>query len=194
MSRFFRQAGDSDSDTESSEEELISSGDEDAGLPKPAAPAKPMSRFLRTAGDASDSDSDSSEEEESDESDDDDEARGPKKSKFLHTGSDDEESDEDVKRVVKSAKDKRLEEMETTSKAMDNAIKINDWITISSGVCIKKKICMACLSHVLSLIKKIPSRIQKNTINLFAWCNDNRTYQNPCLLCLSALYSISSLL
>lgn len=111
MSRFFRQAADSDSESSDSEESLLSS-DEDASPAKPAAPAKTaMSRFLRTAN-ASDSSSSSSESE---------------------SDSDEEESDEEIKRVVKSARDKRLEEMEATGKAMDNALKINDWIAISSG-------------------------------------------------------------
>lgn len=34
--------------------------------------------------------------------------------------------------VVKSAKDKRLDEMEATIKVMDNAAKINDWVAISN--------------------------------------------------------------
>jgi len=111
MSRFFRQAADSDSESSDSEESLLSS-DEDASPAKAAAPAKTaMSRFLRTAN-ASDSSSSSSESE---------------------SDSDEEESDEEIKRVVKSARDKRLEEMEATGKAMDNALKINDWIAISSG-------------------------------------------------------------
>ena len=109
------------------------SGDD---APKPAAPAKPKSRFLRSGG-SSDSES-SSEEEEEEESDDSDEeqkpaAPGQKVSRFLATGSDDEDSDEEVKRVVKSAKDKRLEEMEATGTAMNNALKINDWTAISTG-------------------------------------------------------------
>ena len=62
MSRFFRQAGDSDSDSESSDEELMSSEDE-----APKAAAKPaMSRFLRTGADSDssdDSDSDSEDDE-----------------------------------------------------------------------------------------------------------------------------------
>jgi len=133
MSRFFRQAADSDSESSDSEESLLSS-DEDASPTKPATPAKPaMSRFLRTAN-ASDSSSSSSESEDEDESDDEGVMhKGEKpKSRFLRD-SDEEESDEEVKRVVKSARDKRLEEMEATGKAMDNALKINDWITISSG-------------------------------------------------------------
>ena len=133
MSRFFRQAVDSDSESSDSEESLLSS-DEDASPAKTAAPAKPaMSRFLRTAN-ASDSSSSSSESELEDEDDSDDAQKEAKpKSRFLRD-SDEEESDEDVKRVVKSARDKRLEEMEATGKTMDNALKINDWIAISSGV------------------------------------------------------------
>ena len=133
MSRFFRQAGDSDSESEESDEELMSSGDEDAPTTKPATTAaKPaMSRFLRTAGsESSSSDSDSDDEDE--DSDASDDEGKPKKSKFLRS---DSEGEDDVKRVVKSAKDKRLDEMEATGKTMDNALRINDWIAISNGTC-----------------------------------------------------------
>ena len=111
------------------------SGDEAA---KPAASAKPKSRFLRTGGT---SDSESSSEEESDESEEEQKTApgGQKVSRFLATGSDDEDSDEEVKRVVKSAKDKRLEEMEATGNVMNNALKINDWTAISTG-----ELCLAC--------------------------------------------------
>ena len=133
-SRFFRQAGDSDSDSESSDEESLTSGDEAS---KPAAPAKPKSRFLRSGGSSGSdaSSSSSSSEEESDDSDEEQKpaAGGQKISRFLNTGSDDEDSDEEVKRVVKSAKDKRLEEMEATGNSMNNALKINDWTAISTG-------------------------------------------------------------
>lgn len=131
VSRFFRQAGDSDSETESSDEESLISGDE---APKPAAPAKPKSRFLRSGG-SSDSESSSEEEEETDSSDEEKKAAptAQKVSKYLATGSDDEDSDEEVKRVVKSAKDKRLEDMEATGNTMKNALKINDWTAISAG-------------------------------------------------------------
>jgi translation initiation factor 3 subunit C len=130
MSRFFRQAGDSDSDTEESDEELLTSGDEDAAAPKAAA--KPaMSRFLRTAGsDSSSSDSESSDEDESEMSDE--EPTQKKKSRFMRGDSDEDSEDEDVKRIVKSTKDKRLEEIEATGKVMDNALKINDWVAISN--------------------------------------------------------------
>lgn len=135
MSRFFRQAGDSDSDTdtESSEEELMSSGDEAPSKPS-AASSKPtgMARFLRTADDSDSSDSDSDDDDDSDGSDEEEKAT-KKKSRYLVGGDDDDDSDEDVKRVVKSAKDKRLEEMEATGKIMENALKINDWVAISNG-------------------------------------------------------------
>ena len=130
VSRFFRQAGDSDSDTESSDEESLMSGDDAS---KPTTSAKPKSRFLRSEGSSA---SESLSEEESDEESEDEDkpaAAGQKVSRFLATGSDDEDSDEEVKRVVKSAKDKRLEEMEATGTSMNNALKINDWIAISTG-------------------------------------------------------------
>ena len=134
MSRFFRQAADSDSESSDSEESLLSS-DEDASPAKPAAPAKPaMSRFLRTANASDSSSSSESESEDEDESDDEGVAsKGAKPKPSFLRDSDEEESDEEVKRVVKSARDKRLEEMEATGKAMDNALKINDWIAISTG-------------------------------------------------------------
>ncbi|KAM5531641.1 hypothetical protein V8D89_014693 [Ganoderma adspersum] len=132
MSRFFRAAGDSDSDSSSSEEEELMSSDDDA--PKQAAPAaKPaMSRFLKSAGD-SDSDESSDEEESEMSSDEEEQAQAkPKLGRFVHGASSEDESDEDVKRVVKSARDKRLDEMEATGKSMDNALKINDWVAIST--------------------------------------------------------------
>jgi translation initiation factor 3 subunit C len=128
-SRFFRKADDSDSDSESSDEESLTSGDE---APKPPAAEKPKSRFLRSGG-SSDSGS-PSEEEDSDSSE---EERKPTAAtsgpSAYPVGSDDEDSDEEVKRVVKSAKDKRLEDMETTGNVMNNALKINDWTAIATG-------------------------------------------------------------
>lgn len=113
MSRFFRPAGDSDSESEESEDELMSSGDEDAPPVKPSTTtaARPaMSSFLKKAGSES-SDSDSSEESDTD--------------------SEEEESRPNVR--IMSAQEKRLSEMEATGKVMDNALKINDWVTISNG-------------------------------------------------------------
>lgn len=116
----------------------MSSGDE-GSAPKAttSSAAKPMSRFLRTAGDSSDSSESESEEDESEMSSDEEDEAKPKRSRFLKTGSDQESSDEEEgKRVVKSAREKRLEEMEASGKMMDNALKINDWVAISNGVSI----------------------------------------------------------
>ncbi|KAJ2922019.1 hypothetical protein H1R20_g15078, partial [Candolleomyces eurysporus] len=117
MSRFFRQAGDSDSDseTESSEDEIMSSEDEAPARPA-ATTAKPaMARFLKTAG--SDSSSSSS-DDDSDDDDDDEEESG-------------DDEDKPGARIL-SAQEKRLKEMEATGKAMDNGLKINDWSAISN--------------------------------------------------------------
>ncbi|KAF8919978.1 eukaryotic translation initiation factor 3 subunit 8 [Mucidula mucida] len=130
MSRFFRQAGDSDSDSEESDDELMSSGD-DAPKAAPTAAKPVMSRFLRTAGSDS-SDSDDSDDSESDSDDSDEKPR--KSSKFLRSDSEDEDSEEEGKAGVRimSAQERRLAEMEATGKAMDNALKINDWVAISN--------------------------------------------------------------
>ncbi|EPS99819.1 hypothetical protein FOMPIDRAFT_1123647 [Fomitopsis schrenkii] len=107
----------------------MSSDDEGAAKAPAAKPA--MSRFLRTGGSGSDSDdSDSDSEEESEMSQD--EGQQQRRSRFLRTESDGEDSDEEATRVVKSARDKRLEEMEACGKTMDNAVKINDWVAISN--------------------------------------------------------------
>ncbi|TIB65814.1 hypothetical protein E3P77_00016 [Wallemia ichthyophaga] len=129
---FFRRAGSSsESDSSSEEEELLSSsGSEDEEAPPQKQESKPMSRFLKTAGGDSSSSSESSDEEDSDDSDDD---EAPKKSKFLKGAqSDDSDQEEDTKKIVKSAKDKRVEEMESIIKSLDNAHKISDWAAINT--------------------------------------------------------------
>ena len=109
------------------------SSDEEAP-PKPAAAAKPtgMARFLKgAASSSSSSESESEEESEEDES----EEEKPKKPKnrFLVGADASDESDEDVKCVVKSASEKRQEELEAVGKTIENALKINDWVAISNG-------------------------------------------------------------
>ena len=42
--------------------------------------------------------------------------------------------EEEEKRVVKSARDKRLGEMEASGKIINNALRINNWIAIPNGV------------------------------------------------------------
>jgi translation initiation factor 3 subunit C len=132
MSRFFRQAGDSDSESSESDDELMSSGDDDVPQkPVASTSAKPaMSRFLRTAGsDSSDSDSDEDSDSDSD---------GPPRRSGLPLR--DESGDEDLDDAdapgvrIKSASERRLDEMKATGKLMENALRINDWVAISNGM------------------------------------------------------------
>lgn len=141
MSRFFkRQADSSDSESSSSEEEeLLSDDSGDEPKAKPTTSAKPMSRFLKkTGGDDSDSSSSSGSESDDDHDNDGDGTRQPKKaSKFLVKGdasSSGSESDDDVKVVVKSARDKRLEELDALGRTIENAVRINDWVAINNGI------------------------------------------------------------
>jgi translation initiation factor 3 subunit C len=112
MSRFF-QGSDSDSDTSSSEESVSFSEQEDEVQSEGGSEME-----------------DESEEEESDE-----EERGAmaRRDYFLRGAQSDESDEEEGRRVVRSAKDKRLQEIETTTKAIENGGKINDWVLISNG-------------------------------------------------------------
>lgn len=117
MSKFFKAAGDSSSESSSSDEEELYSD--------PEAEQK--------SEDESEEESDEDEEEEEGESSDED---GDKTgvNKFLRDQESSEESEDEEKvTVVKSAKDKRLEELEGVVKLIDNARKINDWSSISTG-------------------------------------------------------------
>ncbi|KAL8963974.1 MAG: hypothetical protein Q9183_004801, partial [Haloplaca sp. 2 TL-2023] len=114
MSRFFT-AGDSSSESSSSDEEELYSDRE----------AEEKSE------EESEEESDEEEEEDEESSSDDDTKGGV--SKFLRDVASSEESeDEDKVTIVKSAKDKRLEELEGVVKLIDNARKINDWSSIST--------------------------------------------------------------
>lgn len=112
MSRFFYGGG-SDSDSSSSDEEELYSDREEEKQ----------------------SEEESSEEEDSSEAESEDEAGGETgANRFLRNVSESEESEDEEKvTVVKSAKDKRLEELEGTVKLIENAEKINDWAVISAG-------------------------------------------------------------
>lgn len=120
MSRFFH-GGDSDSESSSSDEEELYSDHEKAEASEEESDAA-----------AEDSDDDSSS--------DDDEGKGTGANRFLKPSGggaaedSDESEDEDRATVVKSAKDKRLEEVEGTIRLIDNAEKINDWAVISTGL------------------------------------------------------------
>ena len=119
MSRFFH-GGDSDSESSSSDEEELYSDREQA--------------------EASEEESDEEQTDSEDESSSsDDEGKGTGANRFLKPsggGAEDSEESEDEDRVtvVKSAKDKRLEELEGTIRLIDNAVKINDWPVISTGL------------------------------------------------------------
>ncbi|KAI9725309.1 MAG: Translation initiation factor 3 subunit c [Chrysothrix sp. TS-e1954] len=129
MSRFFH-GSDSSSESSSEEEELLSgeegSGEESKSKPKP----KP-----KAAADSSEEESSSEEdddESDSDESSDEEGATGV--NRFLRSDDEDESSaeEEDKVTVVKSAKDKKYEELEGTVRLIENAEKIGDWAVISS--------------------------------------------------------------
>jgi translation initiation factor 3 subunit C len=116
MSRFF-QGSDSDTDSSSSSDEEIYSdqddeeqSDDDLGM--------------------DDEDEDESEAEGSGEED----QGAQRRNIFLRGAVSDESDEEEGKRVVRSAKDKRLQEIEATTKLIENGGKINDWVVISNGI------------------------------------------------------------
>ena len=117
MSRFFA-AGDSSSESSSSEEEELYS--DDGGERQP--------------GGQHESSGEESEEDEGEDESSSEEGGPVGVSRFLRdaASSEDESSDSDTPKVVKSAKSKRLEELEGVIKLIDNAVKINDWSSISN--------------------------------------------------------------
>lgn len=116
MSRFFT-AGDSSSESSSEDEEELYSDDETAQNPAEESSSE-----------------EEEEEEEEDVSSSSDEGGKTGQSKFLRDAvSSDESEDEDKVTIVKSAKDKRLEELEAVVRVIQNALKINDWSSIATG-------------------------------------------------------------
>ncbi|RAH51065.1 translation initiation factor eIF3 core subunit c [Aspergillus brunneoviolaceus CBS 621.78] len=113
MSRFFYGGGSDSESSSSDEEELYSDREEE---------------------EQSEEESSEEEEDSEDESSSEDEGAGKTgASRFMRNVSDSEESEDEEKvTVVKSAKDKRLEELEGTIKLIENAEKINDWAVIST--------------------------------------------------------------
>ncbi|KAL2218119.1 eukaryotic translation initiation factor 3 subunit 8 N-terminus-domain-containing protein [Thermoascus aurantiacus ATCC 26904] len=113
MSRFFHGGASDSESTTSDEEELYSDRDEEE----------------LSEEESSEEEEESSEEESSEEET----AGRTGASRFMRDVSESEESeDEDRVTVVKSAKDKRLEELENTVRLIENAMKINDWAVIST--------------------------------------------------------------
>lgn len=116
MSRFFRGGDDSSSESSSEEEDLYSDEEQQQA--------------------EEESEEESSEEggAEEDSSDDDDIKTGA--DRFLKgASSDEDESDEEVRSKVKSAKDKRFDELDGIIKLIENAKKIDDWGSIATGRC-----------------------------------------------------------
>ena len=107
-----------------------------------------MSRFFRGGSDSETDDDEIISSEEEEESEDDhisegsseDETTKPTagfaaRSRFLKdVVSDSEDSDIDEKKEVKSAKDKKLDALESSVKTIENAKKINDWVAIQNGM------------------------------------------------------------
>lgn len=113
MSRFFRGGDDSSTDSSSDEEELYSEEEEEE--------QKQDSQEESSEADSDDSSSD--------------EEGGKGINKFLKdASSDSEDSDDDVRAKVRSAKDKRLDELESSIKQIENGQKNGDWTLISAGM------------------------------------------------------------
>jgi translation initiation factor 3 subunit C len=116
MSRFFRGGDDSSSESSTDEEELYSTSEEE---------------------EEEEQEQESSEEEEEEEEESSEDEAGPQKkglSRFLvdQAESESEESDLEGTTKVKSAKDKRFDELEATITAIQNGQKINDWGSIAN--------------------------------------------------------------
>ncbi|EDO16512.1 hypothetical protein Kpol_513p28 [Vanderwaltozyma polyspora DSM 70294] len=135
MSRFFAASYEYDSASSSSEEDLLSSSEEELLSSSSLSEEESDDSFFNDSESESDFDSDDSDAK----------PYGPdwfKKQEFRRGGgggnkflkgasySDSDESDEASKKVVKSAKEKLLDEMQTSSGKIDAAELTNDWITI----------------------------------------------------------------
>jgi translation initiation factor 3 subunit C len=116
MSRFF-QGSDSDTDSSSSSDEEIYSDQEDE----------------EQSDDDLEMDENDEDESEAEGSGEEDEG-AQRRNIFLRGAVSDESDEEEGKRVVRSAKDKRLQEIEATTKLIENGGKINDWVVISNGI------------------------------------------------------------
>ena len=151
----------------------MSSGDE---APKPAQAKTPMSRFLKT-GSGSDSSSSSDDDDESGDDSDDDRgghaAPQAKKSRFIKGGadSDSDESSDEEKRVVKSARDKRLEELQAIGQNIENKLKIGDWVATSNGRRLVEAIGHSSCKHYADLTAQ-------SMISWHAWSRNGRTSLN----------------
>ncbi len=105
-SRFFARGSSSEEETTESETEETSTEEETSSE--------------EDSSSGSESESDSEEEQSG-------------VNRFLVSDSDEDSESEDARRVVRSAKDKRVEELGQTVEEIRNKMKINDWIGISTN-------------------------------------------------------------
>ena len=156
-SRFFRAI--SDSESESSEEEELLSDNEQKEV-KPSTKSK-----AGRGSDDDDSEEDDSEEDESEEDEDeeDEEEEAPQQarkpmSRFMRDVDESEsESEEEAPKVIKSAKDKRLDEFQNSVHSIENAQRIDDWMTISKEFDTLLRLC----DRQRTLNESIPSSFVK---------------------------------
>ena len=137
---FFRKVSESESESDS-DEERMSDYEEDAEKKETTAAPPKKSAFTKggASGSSDEDESDDDDDDDDDEGDSDEESGeekqgGPKKaSRFLRGAIDDSDSEDDVKKVIKSAKDKRVDEMDAIVRTIENAQRIDDWVAISKG-------------------------------------------------------------
>jgi translation initiation factor 3 subunit C len=122
-SRFFSHGDSSSSESDSDEEELYSDDEQ-----------QNKAKAEDSEDDSEDDDDDDDDSDDSDSSSDSD-VGGRGASRFLRTDVDvdSDESDEEKVTVVKSAKDKRFDELEGTIRLIENAEKISDWNTANDN-------------------------------------------------------------
>jgi translation initiation factor 3 subunit C len=127
MSRFFRGGDDSSSESSSDEEDLSLSEEEET-----------TTKDQQSEDESSDDfDDDDDESEESSDDDDGDKPKGLSRFLLDQDSSESEEEDVEATTKVKSAKDKRHDELEATITGIQNGQKINDWHLIANGGCAK---------------------------------------------------------
>ena len=153
-SRFFRAI--SDSESESSEEEELLSDEE----------KKPRGTKAQSDDDDDDDDSDDSDDsdEDEDESEQEEPAQGPRKpmSRFMRDASSESESEDDTPRIIRSAKDKRLDEFFAVAHNIENAQRIDDWASITKEFDSLVRLC----ERQKTLGEQVPTTFIKTLVGL----------------------------
>jgi len=123
-SRFFSHGDSSSSESDSDEEELYSDDEQ-----------QKKAKTEDSEDDSDDDDDDDDDDSDDSDSSSDSDVGGRGASRFLRTDVDvdSDESDEEKVTVVKSAKDKRFDELEGTIRLIENAEKISDWNTANDN-------------------------------------------------------------